>query len=188
MPVEWLYFIADWEDETYSTVKLKWETASEVNVDYYAIQRCENANWETIKTTSAAGFSTQNLAYTDYDESPPADSDIIFYRLKQIDYDGNYKYSDVDVVVRSENAVDIISIFPNPADDEINLEIVSIKNTQTYIYVLDKLGKAVISRQAEIVKGKNEFSLNISHLAPSIYTILVITESGHHKTQKEFVK
>ncbi|MDD2636203.1 MAG: T9SS type A sorting domain-containing protein [Bacteroidales bacterium] len=188
LPVEWLYFIADWQDETCSTVHLKWETASETNADYYAIQRSVNTNWETIKTTGAAGFSTQNLEYTDCDETPPIDADMIYYRLKQVDYDGNFKYSDIDVVMRSEKAIDIISIFPNPADDVINLEIISTKNTQIYMYVLDKLGKTVVLQQAEIVKGTNKFSLNISHLAPAIYTVLVITESGHYKAQKEFVK
>ncbi|MEA3447401.1 MAG: T9SS type A sorting domain-containing protein [Bacteroidota bacterium] len=189
LAVEWLYFTADWQDETYSSVQLKWETATETNSDYYEIQRSDDMHiWETIKSTEAAGFSTQNIEYTDYDESPPADVDIIYYRLKQVDFDGNYKYSDIDAVIANDNVIEIISIYPNPADDEITVEIESTENTRIHIYVWDKLGKTVILKQAEVIKGKNVFNFDVSHLASSIYTIQAITESGQHKTEREFVK
>ncbi|MGC9330506.1 MAG: hypothetical protein ACP5DZ_01355 [Bacteroidales bacterium] len=148
-----------WEDESYSTVQLEWKMASEDNVDYYEIQRTVDTNWETIKTTDAAGVITQTIKYTNYDESPPADADIIYYRLKQVDFDGNYKYSDIDAVLAPDNAIEIISIYPNPAGDKITVEIESIENTRIYIYVWDKLGKTVILKQAEVMKGKNEYSL-----------------------------
>jgi hypothetical protein len=190
LPVEWLYFTANWQDETYSAVQLEWETASETNSDYYEIQRSgdDMTTWETINTVEAAGFSNQNIEYTDLDESPPADVDIIYYRLKQVDVDGNYKYSDVDAVLSPDNTIQIISIYPNPADDEISVEIEFTVDTHVYIYVWDKLGKIVMLKQAEVIVGNNEFRLDIRHLASSIYTIQAITENGHHKTEQKFVK
>ena len=87
LPVELLYF----EGEPYPTFnKLIWATASEHISDYFEIQESlDGITWEPIGTRSAAGFSSQliNYSYLAYFDEYA----IHYYRLKQVDFNGNYK-------------------------------------------------------------------------------------------------
>jgi hypothetical protein len=87
LPVELLYF----EGEPYPTFnKINWTTASEHNSDYFEIyESLDGINWELVSTEEAAGFSNQIINYSQlvsFDEFG-----IHYYRLKQIDFDGNHK-------------------------------------------------------------------------------------------------
>jgi hypothetical protein len=87
LPVELLYF----EGYGYLTFNnLKWSTASEHNSDYFSIERSENGEtWESVGSKKSAGNSTQTINYF-YNDSY-INKGIIYYRLKQVDFDGNYK-------------------------------------------------------------------------------------------------
>ena len=68
-------------------VALEWTTASENNSDYFIIERStDGSSWSKISELDAAGNSTQILNYITFDENPPRG--IVYYRLKQYDFDG----------------------------------------------------------------------------------------------------
>jgi hypothetical protein len=87
LPVELLYF----EGYGYPTFNnLKWSTASEHNSDYFDIERSEDGEiWKSIASKQSAGNSTQTINYFYNDNY--INKGIIYYRLKQVDFDGNYK-------------------------------------------------------------------------------------------------
>jgi len=87
LPVELLYF----EGYGYPTFNnLKWSTASEHNSDYFSIERSEDGEfWKTVGTKGASMNSTQTVNY--YYNDSYINKGIIYYRLKQVDFDGNYK-------------------------------------------------------------------------------------------------
>ena len=87
LPVELLYF----EGYGYPTFNnLKWSTASEHNSDYFSIERSEDGEiWKSVGYKQSAGNSTQTINYF-YNDSY-LNKGIIYYRLKQVDFDGNYK-------------------------------------------------------------------------------------------------
>ncbi len=189
LPVEWLSFTAEWYDETFKSVDIQWKTASETNTDFFDLQRSENMLlWESINTFDAQGLSTQASQYTYIDNNPPNEAETIYYRLKQVDSDGNYEYSNIEALIVPDVSIEIISIYPNPADDEINLQIISGLDTHVAIYIWDKLGKAVLLKHAELRCGDNVIQIDISHLASALYTIQIITDTGNHKTSRQFVK
>jgi len=73
---------------------LKWATGSETNNDYFAIERSGNKNqFKTIGTVKGAGNSTQIVSYSFSDNNPF--SGINYYRLKQVDYNNEFSYSQV---------------------------------------------------------------------------------------------
>ena len=90
LPIELLHFTAEIAEKF---VKLNWATASEINNDFFTLERSTDMrNIEVIGHTPGAGNSNTVLrySYTDHDPHPG----ISYYRLKQTDYDGSYEYSD----------------------------------------------------------------------------------------------
>ena len=87
LPVELLYF----EGYGYPRFNnLKWSTASEYNSDYFSIERSEDGEfWKTVGTKGASTNSTQIINY--YYNDSYINKGLIYYRLKQVDFDGNYK-------------------------------------------------------------------------------------------------
>jgi hypothetical protein len=74
--------------------KLFWSTASENNNDFFTIEKSINGiDWEIIDRQSGAGNSSIQLNYYSLDQS--VESLINYYKLKQTDYDGKFKYSDI---------------------------------------------------------------------------------------------
>ncbi len=90
-------------------VVLKWTTASETNNDYFLVERSNDlSNWDAIIEVNGAGNSTEEINYMDYDKRPM--SGLSYYRLKQVDYNGEYSYSAVKSVKKSTGSRDILKI------------------------------------------------------------------------------
>jgi hypothetical protein len=95
-----------------SSVKLSWETASEINNDHFTIERSEDGKYyHEIATVKGAGNKSSVSLYTYWDER--ATAGISYYRLKQTDFDGTTIFLGVRTI---ENAVDkaTLNIYPNP--------------------------------------------------------------------------
>lgn len=91
LPIELLFFNATLSNEH---VDLNWSTASELNNDYFTIERSnDGVNWEKINETNGAGTTTQRTNYSAIDERPL--QGISYYRLKQTDFDGKYSFSNI---------------------------------------------------------------------------------------------
>ena len=100
-------------------VELNWVTASEENNDYFIIQRStDNVKFEDIDRVKGNGNSNVIIEYQSYDFDLP--KGVIYYRLKQVDFDGSANYSNV-VAIRNTPDIDV-QIFPNPSDGNINIE------------------------------------------------------------------
>ncbi len=193
LPVELLYFKADWKNENKEIIKLEWETASETNSDHYEIHRShDNLNsWQIINTTEAAGYSNYNIYYSMLDKNPRLDTDVLYYRLKQVDFDGTYTFSDIaEVAVPGklhDGELKIVSIYPNPAMHEINISMFSPINAGVYVYVWDKNGRNLIFEKAEIKQGNNRVKIDVSMLAAGLYKVQVVTSGGRERGSKGFV-
>jgi hypothetical protein len=91
LPIELLYFKGE-NSERYN--HLNWSTASENNNDYFNIEKSIDGEfWDIINKQSGAGNSTTKLEYSFVDQN--VERMVNYYRLKQTDYDGNFKYSDI---------------------------------------------------------------------------------------------
>ncbi|MEO1053459.1 MAG: LamG-like jellyroll fold domain-containing protein [Bacteroidota bacterium] len=115
LPIELLYFRAETKE---NSVNLSWATASEVNNDFFTLERSRDAlTWETIATIKGAGNSDLELSYETTDNQPLFGTS--FYRLKQTDFNGDFEYFDpIPVTVGGKEA---FAIYPNPATDELNI-------------------------------------------------------------------
>lgn len=145
LPIELLSFNA-YPDK--NIVQLNWSTANEINNDYFTIERSKDGqNWEAIASVDGAGNSNHPIDYLSYDNKPY--TGISYYRLKQTDYDGQYKYFNVVTVNREKEAETGVAIYPNPAGN--GLFFVAIKGNSedksVHLSLRNTLGQLVYSEK-----------------------------------------
>jgi hypothetical protein len=137
LPIKIINFTADYINPSAS---LSWSTASEINNDYFTVERSEDGmQWSEVEIVDGAGNSSSPINYAVEDLHPF--NKISYYRLKQTDFDGSFTYSPT-VVIRttSDHA---FTIYPNPANhvlhitnpqgDELNFSFVNNLGQQVYL-------------------------------------------------------
>lgn len=111
VPVKWLGI---WVDGDFEKRTVFWETASEENNSFFQVQRSTDAkNWDEIQIIPGSEFSNVRKRYSFVDSERPLNNHL-FYRIKQVDRDGNFSYSNL-VEWRNVNQFEPI-LFPNPAE------------------------------------------------------------------------
>jgi hypothetical protein len=157
-------------------VRLIWETASETNNWQFEIERSSNAiDWQTITTTHGAGNSNAPLAYSYIDYSSP---DNVYYRLKQVDYDGTVNYS--AIISSSCNEAVQFKLYPNPVKSTLWVSTEENIDKMTY-EITDNLGLTVAKRT---VLG-NKINIDVSTYASGLYTIRIYELGKTAKFTKE---
>jgi len=105
------------------SVQLVWQTASEINNKQFVVERSAgNDHWEVVKTVDAVTSGQNGHQYTEYDKNPFYP--ISYYRLKQVDVDGNAAYLSTIAVRLSYAGSGNMVLYPNPARDHV---VVSFK-------------------------------------------------------------
>ncbi len=115
VPVEWLTFDAEYM-QSGQAVSCRWSTASELDNDYFTIQRSpDGEQWQNIGTIDGSGSSQVVNKYLFNDQSPIRG--LSYYRIKQTDFNGESKYSEIRSVHRENQ----LQLFPNPANDLLTI-------------------------------------------------------------------
>lgn len=119
LPVELTYFTAEWQEEGEKAL-LNWETSVEENNSHFEVQRSDDGIvWEMVGKAMGQGttFSPTTYRFLDRSSSLTEDRQLsnIFYRLKQVDYSGQFEYSQIRSLSLAKSGVSNFSIHPNPA-------------------------------------------------------------------------
>jgi len=153
---------------TNDRVQLDWVTESEVNSDYFKIQRSlDGDNWELLATKDAAGNSSQLLYYHLTDENPyPGTS---YYRLLQYDLNGSLGTTDMEVVYLDLAGESDFVLFPNPTNSLVTLrgDLVALSNFQ----LLNMLGQDLRGSIPVYDQGDGTVVLDLSNLSSGIYSV-----------------
>jgi hypothetical protein len=122
LPIELLYFEAQpYNERGANKVLLIWETATEINNDYFTIDRSKDAiHFDELCKIKGTGNSYHNISYQFIDENPY--EGISYYRLKQTDYDGRFKYSFIRAVTIKFERGGRYSVYPNPSYGTFTLQ------------------------------------------------------------------
>jgi hypothetical protein len=177
LPIDLVYFDALVIE---NTVKLTWITSSEINNNYFTIERSIDAkNWEEILLVNGAGNSNQIIEYTETDFNPI--EGISYYRLKQTDFDGRFEYFNI-VPVKYSNSddEDELSIFPNPVRQGENISVShSFNSTDEILVVLrDLQGKEFYSKVHININENELIGIPIDYIIPKgIYFIVATSEN-----------
>lgn len=142
LPVELVSFDASLAERK---VILNWQTASELNSNYFDILRSNDGeNWSSIGTVPASGSSQSIIDYSLTDTSPM--NGVSYYRLKQVDLNGNFHLSDIRSINNSSK-VNQVKIYPNPTDKGL-VTVVSDEPISSLL-VYNALGKVVFEAKID---------------------------------------
>ncbi len=148
---------------------LSWITASEINNDYFEVQRSIDAlKWESIAIIEGAGNSSKMLLYSFTDKSFDKTT---YYRLKQVDFDGKYEYSDILISNCYNNSIESIELYPNPTFGTVNIKIVNWHTDKINVEVYDMMGRIVYNSDIELFNGMQTKTIDFSSLNTGLYHI-----------------
>jgi hypothetical protein len=185
LPVEMLVFNALRENKT---VHLFWKTLSEINNLGFDVEKSTDLNnWKKIGFIEGAGSSNTELNYKFDDlltESNLLKDKYLYYRLKQIDFNGEIKYTVIKtIVINNEQSTEItINVFPNPSENYINI-ICNESEKTLFVKIINPEGVTIGDY---LLKGNK--NIDLSKLSPSIYYIFILDPETGSYTKKEIVK
>jgi len=153
------------------TINLTWTTRNELNNDRFEVEySADNQNFKTIGTLNAQGESTSesfyNFAHIDYQTGKN------FYRLKQIDRDGTFTYSEV-ITINVFTIENELIVYPNPSPDgRLNITFNATHEADTSIEIYDITGRKVYTFGAENTEiGRNNYNLDLQLLERGMYQL-----------------
>jgi hypothetical protein len=143
-------------------VLLKWLTANEINLDHFIVERTTNKTiWKDLAKVKANNKYGSEYLY--YDKAPES---VNHYRLKMVDYDGNYKYSPVfSIEIAKPGSVPLV--YPNPTNHKLYIE--GYEPSEIEIFTPD--GKNITSMVLIIEKGGNKTEVDLSALKSGVYFV-----------------
>ncbi|MCB9361589.1 MAG: T9SS type A sorting domain-containing protein [Flavobacteriales bacterium] len=165
--------------------KLVWTTKTEVNNDYFIIQRSKDARHFTdIGIVDGNGNSNIENNYEFIDNSFL--EGINYYRLKQIDFNGDYEHSRI-IVLKSINSIDV-AIYPNPSSDNLYFDVSESSDEVLTVQYTNILGSTV-SELISTTEGKNTYQLNnFKDLKAGIYMVQLINSNNEVIKYQKIVK
>jgi hypothetical protein len=182
LPIELLSFNAVASGDV---VTLDWTTASEKNNDHFVVERTSDAmGYTEVATVTGGGNTDGTHHYSTLDNQPlPGTS---YYRLKQVDFDGNYSYSSIVPVnfIKDQRELAFI-LYPNPASDKTTLSFFNAAKGQAIdITIFDISGKAVYTTATTLDKNENIVTIDVSGNLPSGMYMVVVHSNNQTWRQK----
>lgn len=151
-------------------VQILWETSSEINHDYFVVERSQNGtDFTDFYQTKGVGDAFTAANYETFDEEPF--SGISYYRLRSVDLDGSKTYSEIRVVELKTEQVSHLKLYPNPANFETNLVLTTAVATTAQLSVWDTNGRQVYERQIAIREGFNKHQIDVSQMPTGSYIL-----------------
>jgi hypothetical protein len=166
------------------SVDLFWETASERNSDYFTIEKSTNAiDYELLTTVKAAGNSSTLKNYKAIDYNPEKGT-VIYYRLRQYDFNNNQPaFEHVITVTIEEKDINLL-LMPNPTNKQLDLTLTgTLKGLPISIDIFDFTGKSKLFEIFESKDNAFKHSLNLENFQAGIYYVKV-NYNGNSYTAK----
>jgi len=158
---------------------LEWETASERDNDFFSIQRSSDThNWEAIAKVTGRGNSDQIVAYEFLDNQPLPGR--VFYRLKQVDFDGGFEYSYIISVITGELPQLVVrKVYPVPTADNLFVSFISNNEYPVNFEIVDISGRQLQKGSLANHYGSQIVELNTTDLPNGSYWMIL---SNQQKT------
>ena len=163
-------------------VELNWVTTFEQNSDRFEIERSfDGITWQKVGTEKAQGVSTGRKSYSFIDEAGRnvAIKKDLYYRLKQIDLDNKAAFSRILIVrVYNTHSLKMISVTPNPAKNDIAVNVQLNESSYIVMKVVSSNGVEVMKKAVKANAGANSYILDgTSKLQRGMYVLEVIVNS-----------
>ncbi|MEP6646545.1 MAG: T9SS type A sorting domain-containing protein [Saprospiraceae bacterium] len=181
LPVTWLSFNATKEG---STSKLTWSTAQEFNNAGFVVENSiDGVHFEKIGEVTAGNSSEATHRYSFTDSKPFNGKN--YYRIRQFDYDGNSDYSQIRTVSFT-GILFGVRVWPNPVNSTLNIQVPLGENEKAALTLYNSTGQIVIRKDYDT--GILNATLDVSHVDPGLYSLLVETQTGSYVERIVVVK
>ena len=172
LPVGFVHWDATFESDM---TRLTWSTESEVNNDFFAVQHSiDGLVWETFDIVLGKGNSNQVNSYSSIHNSPK--DGINYYRLMQVDKDGNFTFSTI-LSVNSKN-IHTLTVYPNPTKGIVNVS----KGDSDFekVFLTDLIGTVM---EIPYTDNQHEVTIDCSKIENGLYTLTVISVKGEKHSE-----
>jgi len=162
---------------------LQWVTASEVNNSHFEIERSfDGVNFMYLGKVQGAGNSNTILNYRFLDDQLPEMNGVVYYRLKQVDFNNTSNYSNIRSLNLQKSELGTrIDIYPNPSDGSFKLALTQKSPGNINIEIIDLLGKSVYAKHMLTEIGYHIHNLDLKHLVAGTYLMRVSSISSYEQ-------
>lgn len=169
LPIELLGFHGQCKGDS---VEVDWSTASEINSAYFILEKSiDGLKYDSITAIEAAGNSNSVKNYSFNDTQ--INDVVVYYRFKQVDFDGKFEYSDVIALHCLETDPFSYLIYPNPVGNMLTISFTTNQSMNISYIIYDSKGAKVLNNNLSLINGVSKFYINTSGLAESVYMIQI---------------
>ncbi|MDZ4669016.1 MAG: BNR-repeat neuraminidase N-terminal domain-containing protein [bacterium] len=185
LPVSWLSFSGFANEEN---VDLVWATAQEINNRGFEVERSfDGIAFQNVGFVKGAGTYNGKLNYSFVDEGVLAANPVVYYRLKQVDFDNRFEYSSTVVVRTNVDELNAVKVYPNPFTESVSIELRNTTELTGTATLIDIQGRVVKSLNLNVIKGFGTFQMSgLDELKDGVYFVKV--NIGGQSYQEKLVK
>jgi hypothetical protein len=167
-------------------ITVNWTVAQESEVDHYEVEKSfDGVNFGVAGSVKFKEVNTLVNKYS-FTDVGTANTDKVYYRIRQVDHNLFYTLSSIVMVKTAPDK--ILQIWPNPASDQVTVNI-TVNNAQaTYIDMLDLTGSKLLTKQVNLMAGANSIIIkNLNSFSPGVYLFKIVAD-GETTMQKIVIK
>lgn len=169
-------------------ILVQWMTGVEINNAYFTVEHSyDGITYQDIGTVPGKGNSDVAVKYTFKDPHPL--KGINYYRLKQVDFNGSYKYTDIASAFYNMNGynLDLVNLQPVPVKGELGFHAITREGTYLSIEILDIEGKVIKMETQKVEEGDTALHIDLSDLPQGVYLLKATSKQGDFAL-KRFIK
>ncbi len=166
---------------------MNWETASEINNDFFTIEKSSDGKtWEFLTQVSGAGESTTSLNYSYQDHELCAGT--CYYRLRQTDYDGTEEVSSAVFVTNDASGMNLLNVYPNPVTASCTVSYTTTVYETVELIIYSAVGEEVYVAKLVCAEGENIFNVSTDILTTGLYFMTIRDYQGKKRESVSFSK
>lgn len=174
LPVKLINFTGTYKN---NTALLNWAAENQVNFSSYEIERSSDGRtFERVGSVNRLGTGMERQTYQFNDDLSSSGSTVYYYRLRMVDIDAKYSYSNIILIRKDGLKTSGLNISPNPvaSGGQVTARLEITRKSLVEISVLDMNGKVVLRQQNQVQEGINSIPVsNLNKLQPGLYTLRV---------------
>ncbi|MCX6316427.1 MAG: T9SS type A sorting domain-containing protein [Bacteroidetes bacterium] len=171
-----------------NSATLNWEAENLQNFSHFELERSSNGtNYSSIASKQPAGDPAVRSAYQYADDLNAVSGKSFYYRLKMVDNDGKFTYSNIILIRKEDKAISDLRINPNPiiSGTATTVRFDASARAQIEFRVVDLNGRIVLTQRNNVTEGTNSVALlNLERLQPGMYVLQML--NGNEKQTVKF--
>jgi hypothetical protein len=170
--------------------KISWTTAKEKDFSHFEIQKGADAKvFEGIGKITSTTSQTQKSYLQSYEfDDIQANNAINYYRLKMVDKDGTYKFSNIISLQNETNKSIVGEFYPNPAETYVQIDIIAQTEGRWKVTTADLSGRILKTTNEFLKKGGNRLNMSVTDLASGVSIVSFLNEKEGIKVSRKVIK